>query len=443
MGRATMNIAGRIGGWLTVCMLVQTALWSGCTGSSSSPLPASPASPSRPKAPETAGAKVHELDDAHFVVQTVLRGLEVPWALAWLPDGAMLVAERPGRLLVVDPNGQTPRQVIRIDGVDANGDHGLMGLAISPQFSADRFLFVSYTLRKGDRLVSRISRFVFQVDRLFDETVLVDDLPAADFHDGLPLQFGPDGMLYAATGDAAIGALAQDPGSLAGKFLRMDKNGRAPRDNPQRNLDSSPSLIWTSGHRNCQGFSWHPLTGQMYATEHGPASPAEGAVSGGDELNRIRKGRNYGWPLYHHDTQGAVRGVPCVGPLAYWTPGVGPAGAVFYTGDKFPSLRNKLLFVALRGEALACVTFDPKDPDRIDEISAALEKEYGRLRAIAVGPDGLVYLTTSNRDRRGVAMDGDDRVLRLTPVTSPTGKMPKIKKNKKSTWGFKSPKHDL
>jgi glucose/arabinose dehydrogenase len=116
---------------------------------------------------------------------------------------------------------------------------------------------------------------------------------------------------------------------------------------------------------------------------------------------------------------------------------------VFYTGDKFPGLRNKLLFVALRGEALVCVTFDGKNPDRIDDMSATLEKQYGRLRAVAVGPDGLVYLTTSNRDRRGVAMTGDDRVLRLTPVAPPTGKMPKAKKDKKSRWGFKSPRHDL
>ncbi|MCY2924575.1 MAG: PQQ-dependent sugar dehydrogenase, partial [Planctomycetota bacterium] len=337
-------------------------------------------------------------------------------------DGAMLVTERPGRLLVVDPNAQAPRQIIRIEGVDSNGEHGLMGLAVSPQFSSDRFVFLSYTTRKGDRLVSRISRFVFQVDRLFDETILVDDLPAADFHDGLPLQFGPDGMLYAATGDGAVAALAQDTSSLAGKFLRMDKNGRAPRDNPLAGASGTPGLIWTLGHRNCQGFSWHPINGQLYATEHGPAAPGESPIGGGDELNRIRKGQNYGWPLYHHDAQGAVRGVPCVGPLAHWTPGVGPAGATFYTGDKFPALRNKLLFVALRGEALVCVTFDEKNPSRIDDITATLEKEYGRLRAVAVGPDGLIYLTTSNRDRRGVAMGDDDRVLRLTPVRPGGGK---------------------
>ena len=426
-----------------MCVLALAAGVSGCAGGSSSPVPSSPRPGGVAKAPGAGGPTVHEFEGDHFTVQTLLSGLDVPWALAWLPDGAMLVTERSGRLLVVDPNGQAPRQVIRIEGVDSNGEHGLMGLAVSPQFGSDRFVFLSYTTRKGDRLVSRISRFVFQVDRLFDEKVLVDDLPAADFHDGLPLQFGPDGMLYAATGDGGVGALAQDASSLAGKFLRMDKNGHAPRDNPVARPGGSPGLVWTWGHRNCQGFGWHPLTGQLYATEHGPAAPVEGLVGGGDELNRIVKGHNYGWPLYHHDAEGAVRGVPCVGPLAHWTPGVGPAGAVFYTGDKFPGLRNKLLFVALRGEALVCVTFDGKNPDRIDDMSATLEKQYGRLRAVAVGPDGLVYLTTSNRDRRGVAMTGDDRVLRLTPVAPPTGKMPKAKKDKKSRWGFKSPRHDL
>lgn len=415
----------------------------GC--SSGTDAPAARPAPRAGQAAKSAatGPKYYELEEDRFTIQTVLSGLVVPWSLAWLPDGAMLVAERPGRLLVVDPNGQTPRQVIRIEGVDSSGDHGLMGLAVSPQFGTDRFVFLSYTRNRGDRLVSRISRFVFQVDRLFDETVLVDDLPAADYHDGLPLQFGPDGMLYAATGDGGQGQLAQDVGSLAGKFLRIDKFGHAPRDNPLALADGSRSPVWTWGHRNCQGFSWHPLTGQLYATEHGPALGVEGTLGGGDELNRIQKGRNYGWPLFHHDANGVLAGARCVVPLAQWTPGIGPAGAVFYTGDKFPSLRNKLLFVALRGEALVCVTFDEKNPDRIDDVSAVLEKQFGRLRAVAVGPDGLIYLTTSNRDRRGVAMVSDDRILRLAPVVDVGGKMPKVKKIKKSRWGFQSPKHDM
>ncbi|MCY2931435.1 MAG: PQQ-dependent sugar dehydrogenase [Planctomycetota bacterium] len=432
-------MTGRIGGWLSVLLLVLAAGGVSCSSGTARPT----ARPGATVKPAAAGPKVYELEDERFTVQTVLSGLDVPWSLAWLPDGAMLVAERAGRLLIVDPHGQTPRQVIRIGGVDSSGDHGLMGLALSPQFGSDRFLFLSYTTRKGDRLVSRISRFVFQVDRLFDETVLIDDLPAAGSPDGLPLRFGPVGMLCAATGDGGGGQLAQDVGSLAGKFLRINKYGRPPRDNPLALADGSRSPVWTWGHRNCQGFSWHPLTGQLYATEHGPAAGVEAILGGGDELNRIQKGRNYGWPLFHHDANGILAGARCAGPLAQWTPGVGPAGAVFYTGDKFPSLRNKLLFVALRGEALACVTFDEKNPDRVDEVSAVLERQFGRLRAVAVGPDGLIYLTTSNRDRRGVAMASDDRVLQLTPVVEKGGKMIKPKKDKKSRWGFQSPKHDM
>ncbi len=358
--------------------------------------------------PQAQPGQVYELLGEQFTVLTAARSLKVPWAVTWTPGGWIIITERGGRLSTIDAEDKTLIDFADVPAVAASGEHGLMSVALSPQFDTDRFIYLSYTTHGADgKLKNVITRFHLD-GKLTAPKVLVDNLPASDYHDGLPLRFGPDGMLYASTGDATQRDLAQKTESLAGKFLRMDKDGNVPADNPMPN-----SLIWSLGHRNCQGFDWHPVTGQLYATEHGPSRGVE-PWSGGDELNLIRKGGNYGWPLHHHGDGGES---DFVAPLKYWgEPAIAPAGAAFYTGDKFPRWKNRLFFANLRGQSLMCVTFDEKDPSKIVDLQETLKNQFGRLRAVATGPDGSLYITTSNRDGRGSPAADDDRLLRLVPV---------------------------
>ncbi len=358
--------------------------------------------------PQGEAGTEYEAEAHRFTVETVASGLEVPWALAWMPDGRMLVTERPGRLRVVEPGGGEARLLAEIDQVDHAGEHGLMGMALSPDFARDRFIYLSYTCRHPEGgLQNVIARFRLRQNRLTDRKVLVKGLPAGDYHDGLPLRFGPDGTLWASTGDATRSRLAQRKDSLAGKFLRMNPDGSVPQGNP-----FGDSLAWSLGHRNCQGFAWHPSSGLLYAIEHGPSFPIDG-VGGKDEINLIEKGANYGWPKLRGDEKAGGFEPPVVhSGTDTWA----PAGACFYDGEAFPEWRGRFFFGGLRGAALYCVTFSEDDPRQVERMTKLLHKEFGRLRHVAQGPDGYLYITTSNRDKRGYAAAEDDRILRLVPA---------------------------
>jgi glucose/arabinose dehydrogenase len=239
-------------------------------------------------------------------------------------------------------------------------------------------------------------------------TPIIADLPAAFIHEGLGLGFGPDGKLYASTGDALQAERAQQTDYLGGKFLRFNPDGTIPEDNP---LPGSP--VWSLGHRNPQGFAWRPESPRLlWATEHGSSFPIDGA-GGQDEVNLIEKGANYGWPTYRGDETAAGFQAPIwnSGPEA-----VAPSGAAFCTGRKFPAWRNALLIATLRGASVFVVRFDPIDPTRIVSVERGLQGEFGRLRAVQEAPDGYIYLTTSNRDDRGTPGLSDDRILRLIPA---------------------------
>jgi glucose/arabinose dehydrogenase len=370
--------------------------------------------------PTAEAGEVFKHVETQFQVETVAENLKVPWALAWEPDGRMLVTERTGGLVAVDPETGKQKKIADVPGVDVDGEHGLMGMALSPDYAKNGWIFLAYTTQKDEKLVNRVARFTLKDDKLTDQKVLVDDLPAADYHDGLPLRFGPDGKLYASTGDATEGKLAQRKGVLAGKYLRLNPDGGVPADNPYDwkittgalSVESPPkSPIWSLGHRNSQGFDWHPRTGEMYSVEHGPSFGIEG-MTGGDELNHIVKGGNYGWPLYHHKKNEE----PYIAPLETWTPAIAPAGAAFYTGMHFPKWRGRFFWAGLRGQALWSARFDKENPRKVLDISRTLHKKYGRLRAVAMGPDGYLYFTTSNRDKRGEPAKNDDRVLRIITV---------------------------
>jgi aldose sugar dehydrogenase len=341
-----------------------------------------------------------------FRVETVAENLEVPWALAFAPDGRLFLTERPGRVRVIENGQLRPAPVATLPDVEPTGESGLMDLTLHPQFSSNRYLYLAYAYR-GDGQRVRVVRYTEQGGALNQRRVIIENIPAARFHAGTRARFGPDGKLYVTTGDATDRRLAQRLDSLAGKTLRLNEDGSVPADNPFVNQAGARAEIWSLGHRNAQGIAWQPGTGAQFQTEHGP-SGFDGP-GGGDEVNLIERGQNYGWPLIHH-TQ-TSEGL--VAPLLEYTPAVAPASALFYGGAALAPFRGNLFFGNLRGECLIRVTLDGR---RVLSQERLLERQYGRIREVAEGSDGALYFSTSNRDGRGRPASNDDRILRLVPI---------------------------
>lgn len=322
-------------------------------------------------------------------VEIVAEGLEIPWEVVWLPNGELLVTERPGRLLKIGPN----KTVIEISGVAHVGEGGLQGMALHPQFADNHWAYLYLTTRSGEGLINRVERYRLDGVQLVEKTTIIDNIPGAPFHDGGRIAFDDKGFLYITTGDAGQPNLAQTTSSLAGKILRVHDNGTIPADNPFGNA------VYSYGHRNPQGLAWD-AAGQLWATEHGRS----GVQSGLDEINRIVKGANYGWPVIEGDQTGTAMHAPAVhsGASVTWA----PAGAAI--------LGDRLYFGGLRGESLYSVRLS--DDGSVGEVQARFHQEFGRLRAVQVGPDGWLYVTTSNRDGRGHVRAGDDKIIRVNPL---------------------------
>lgn len=328
-------------------------------------------------------------------VVEVARGLEVPWSIVFAPDGRMLFTERPGRLRVIDDKGRLqPQPLFTFREVSAHGEEGLMGLALHPDFAKNHLLYVSYATSRGGDMTVEVVRYRETGTTLVEPKTIVASLPASRYHAGCRLKFGPDRKLWITTGDATTGEIAQQMTSLGGKILRVNDDGSIPADNP---FPKSP--IWSLGHRNPQGIDWDPVSGLLFETEHGP-SGFDGP-GGGDEVNIVEKGRNYGWPVVHHRASRAG----FVSPLLEFTPAVAPASGAFWRGDFW--------FGCLRGEHLHRVVLDAKDRRRVAS-QAQLFTTYGRIREVAASPDGSLYFSTSNRDGRGDRQEGDDKIYRVT-----------------------------
>jgi len=339
-----------------------------------------------------------------FKIEKVVGGLEVPWSIVWAPDGRMIFTERPGRVRVFEKGALNPKPLFVVPDVEKSGESGLMGLALHPQFSSNHFLYLSYAYSTGGVRV-RVVRYREAPEGLVDPKVIIEDLPAAQFHAGCRIRFGPDGKLYVTTGDATRRELAQKLDSLAGKTLRLNDDGSVPQDNPFVGQQGARPEIWSLGHRNAQGMDWQPGSNLMFQTEHGP-SGFDGP-GGGDEVNIVEKGKNYGWPTIHHtQTREGLES-----PLLEYTPACAPASGMFYRGSVFPKFQGNFFFGCLRGERLIRVELDGRKVVGQEDVV----KDYGRIRDVAEGPDGYLYFSTSNRDGRGKPTEDDDRIMRLVP----------------------------
>src|SRR5256714_551571 len=341
-----------------------------------------------------------------FKVETVVGNLEVPWSIVWAPDGRMIFTERPGRVRVYEKGKLKPEPLFTVPDVEPRGESGLMSVALHPQFASNHLLYLSYAYSASGQQV-RVVRYRETPNGLTDRKVIIENIPAAQFHAGCRLRFGPDGKLYITTGDATERNLAQRLDSLAGKILRLNDDGTVPPDNPFIGQPNARPEIWAYGSRNSQGIDFQPGTNLLFETEHGP-SGFDGP-GGGDEVNIIERGKNYGWPVIHHRaTQPGMES-----PLLEYTPACAPASGTFYRGSQFPQFKNNFFFGCLVGTRIIRVTLDGR---RVVSQEDLLKGKYGRIRDIAEGPDGYIYFSTSNRDGRGTPASDDDRILRLVPA---------------------------
>jgi len=327
-------------------------------------------------------------------VTTVATGLEIPWEIAFLPDGRALVTERPGRVRMLTAAGRLLRAPVARIPTTALGEGGLLGLAVDPQYRRNRFVYLYYTSLGGMRL----ERWRMRHGRLVRERGLVSGIAAGTIHDSGRIAFSPDGRLYASTGDAGRGELAQDPSSLNGKFLAL-----TPRQFRGERF-VRPEIV-SRGHRNAQGFAWEPGTGRMVSTEHGPTG--FDGPEGWDEVNVIRKRGNYGWPV----AMGATQPPPYVAPLRVYPEPLAPSGATFVR-RRGSAWTGNFIFACLRGEQLRRLVLDG---DAVVGDEPLLLGRFGRLRTVVEGPDGALYVLTSNRDGRGMPRHGGDRILRVVP----------------------------
>jgi glucose/arabinose dehydrogenase len=341
-----------------------------------------------------------------FKVETVVGNLEVPWSIVWAPDGRMIFTERPGRVRVVQNGKLQSQPLFVVPDVDTGGETGLMSVALHPQFQSNQFVYLSYGYTTNGEFV-RVVRYRETPNGFTDRKVILENIPSAQFHAGCRLRFGPDGKLYITTGDATDRNLAQQLNSIAGKILRLNDDGTIPSDNPFVGRSDARPEIFAYGSRNAQGIDFQPGTNLLFETEHGP-SGFDGP-GGGDEVNIIDRGKNYGWPAIHHrQTRAGMEA-----PLLEYTPACAPASAMFYRGSQLPQFKGNFFFGCLRGTRIIRVVLDGR---RVVSEENLLEGKYGRIRDIAEGPDGFIYFSTSNRDGRGKPASDDDRIMRLVPV---------------------------
>jgi glucose/arabinose dehydrogenase len=355
-----------------------------------------------------AGDDDDERSDLDLV--TVTAGLEHPWGMAFLPDGRVLVTERPGRLRLIERDGQKGPPIAGVPAVEATNQGGLLDVALDPAFAKNGLVYLSYTESREGGNGTSVARGVLGGDQLTGVQVIFRQQPAirGGHHFGSRLVFARDGRLFVTLGDRnSARAQAQTLDNTIGKIVRINADGSIPQDNPFVNREGASPETWSYGHRNVQGAAPHPVTGELWANEHGP--------KGGDELNRVLPGRNYGWPTVSYGTEytggkisdsGTAPGIEP--PVHYWVPSIAVSGLMFYTGERFPAWQGSVFVGGLKSQQLVRLKIEG---DRVVEEERLLRGVVQeRIRDVEQGPDGYIYLLTDEEN---------GRLLRLQPAARP------------------------
>jgi glucose/arabinose dehydrogenase/mono/diheme cytochrome c family protein len=358
--------------------------------------------PGRPPGPVTKKSERHG-----FRLETLVAGLDTPWGIDFLPDGRLIFTDRVGLVRTIVNGTLDPAVIGGVPSVWVRQDGGLMDIAVHPQFAKNGWIYLSFVEPgpENGSSTTRVIRARIRHHQLVDQQSIFQAPPELywvdNTHYGSRFIFDSEGYLYFSLGDRGRRDLSQDLSSPYGKLHRVHDDGRAPADNPFVDTPDAVKSIWSYGHRNPQGFAFHPVTGELWSSEHGPR--------GGDELNVIERGRNYGWPVVTDGIDYDGTAISLINahegmepPIVQWTPTIAPAAVVFYTGDRFPHWRHHLFIGTLAGEHLRRI----ETSGRRVTHQEVLFTEFGRVRDVTVGPDGYLYL----------ALNGPGRIARLVPA---------------------------
>jgi len=360
-------------------------------------------------APVVGHAQTYPSSAGPLAVETVAGGLDHPWALAFLPDGRMLVTERAGRIRIVAPNGNLSKPVENVPKVFARGQGGMLDIILDRDFARNRIIYFSYAEPfdgGGRTALARAVLDASEAPALSDVKVIFQQVgpPSRSNHFGGRIAQGADGNIFVTTGDHFTDRdMAQTLDNDIGKVVRITPDGHAPKDNPFVNRAGARAIVWSFGHRNPQGLAINPADGSLWEQEHG--------ARGGDEINIIQPGKNYGWPVVSHGVNydgtpvgtGKQEAAGMENPVWHWTPSIAPSGMTFYTGDLFPQWKGSLFNGALRAQFLSRLDIKDGKPANEERLLQALNE---RLRDVRQGPDGALYLLTDS---------SNGRILRVTP----------------------------
>lgn len=354
----------------------------------------------------TAAAQEFRTEKHAIRVVTVAKGLEHPWGLTFLPDGRMMVTERPGRIRIVEKNGTLSAPLKGVPEVYARGQGGMLDITLHPDFARNRLVYFTYAEPGpgGGGTAAAFARLAADSTGFENLTVIFRQHPktSGGLHFGSRVVFARDGRVFVTVGERGQMDMAQNLSVNRGQVVRLEADGRIPADNPFVGKQNARPEIWSYGHRNPQGAAIHPQTGKLWTVEHGPA--------GGDEINIPLAGKNYGWPIIgigkHYSGEPIGVGTHREGmeqPVYNWNPQIAPSGMDFYTGDKFPQWRGNLFVALLMTQALVRLELDGEKVVREERLLNGIDQ---RLRHVRQGPDGLLYLITD---------EGEGRVLRIEP----------------------------
>ncbi|MDV4152607.1 PQQ-dependent sugar dehydrogenase [Clostridium sp. AL.422] len=340
--------------------------------------------------------KIGELRQIPYKIEVIAEKLYVPWAIDISNDGKIYFTERSGSIRVIENGKVNPNPIFTFRSpFISTGEGGLMGIALDPNYSQNHYIYVMHSYSEGIQIFNRVVRLIENNNKASIDKILIDKIPGGQIHNGGRIKIGPDNKLYITTGDAGNPSLAQDLNSIAGKILRIELDGSIPNDNPFNN-----SPIYSLGHRNPEGLAWNPKN-VLYSSEHGQTAH--------DEINIIKPGTNYGWPLVQGNEESTD--ILTEKPLLHsneitWA----PSGITFINQGPW---QGNLLVATLRGQQLLSISMNGSG-DSVKNIESWLGNEYGRLREVIQASDGSIYLATSNKDGRGNPSINDDRILLLT-----------------------------